>query len=247
MQKVLQATSKAATNIGNLAGPAGFVTKRELQESLSHLGANLSQTEFDTLMISAAEKGLLKGSDRVEVGPFADLLRKQVTDFNRELRDEKQKAVSSSARYTDTFRSSLIFGDGEHDALPEAARLSNGSGNRIASRTWTKLKCALQNNSDKLLTAFSSGEIPLSQLKKQLSREGLPLGDEDVEAIKSRIDQRRYDGDSSTVSLDDICDVAGLNKRYDGNKLGLMIAFVLAINFYVSFYFWVRIDNFARL
>ena len=223
MQKVLQATKKSAKSLENIANSSasadrasvGLITKAELKDSLNALGANLSQTEFDTLMISAADKGFLNGADCVQVAPLADLLRRQVTAYHVDHRDEQQQLLKSSSRYTDTYRSSHIFGDGEHDAAQDSSMRNSGS-----NKNWTKLRLALQNNSEKLLSAFSSsgsGSIPVGQLKNRLLNEGLALADEDVTAITARLGQRN--GDSSSVSLESMCEVAGLNTSVDGGKL----------------------------
>jgi len=230
MQKILQATNKSAYSLESIANSGasadrasvGLIVRGELKDSLNALGANLSQAEFDTLMISAAEKGLMNGTDCVQVAPLADHLRRQVSAFHVDNRDEKQQQLRSSSRYNDTYRSSLVFGDDEQNAQDSSLRYNGGE------KSWMKLRNALQNNSEKLLSAFSSsssGGIPIGQLKNRLQNEGLALADDDVTAITSRLGQQ--DGASSSVTLESMCEVAGLNTSVEGGKLCKSLMFLI--------------------
>ena len=222
MQKILQATNKSTKSLENIANSGasadrasvGLIAKGELKDSLNALGANLSHAEFDTLMISAGEKGLLN-MDCVQVAQLGDHLRRQVTAFQVDNRDEKQKQLQSSSRYNDTYRSSLEFGDDEQHDVQDSSMRYNG-----VNKSWMKLRNALQNNSEKLLSAFSSsasGDIPIGQLKNRLQREGLALADDDVTAITARLGQQY--GASSSVTLESMCEVAGLNTSVEGGKI----------------------------
>ena len=229
MKKVLDAASKATDAHAVLDelsdGPirlAGEVGANQLKESLQILGANLTNSEFETLILASTDNGIVSEGNRINVGSFTDSLREKVFEYQQDNRNSAHLKKQTSSRYHDSYNSSqtdYLFGNNEHEPVRTTSKKFNSE-----NKKWQKLQMALQRNPEKILAAFNNptnynasdetNAIPIMQLKNRLAKAGLALADDDVGAITAKIQSNeQFNRQQGTVSLTSFCDMAGLTMR----------------------------------
>lgn len=246
MKKVLQSAAKLSNPhaIYNHIQPThnGFLSERQMQDALLHMGANLSQAEFGVLMNSVPKDP----EGKVEIARFEKALRSEVGSYDKDCAQQAEAQHRTFKHYSGSFRTSDDFALSHQNFEFDPLCHRRGQAEETeTSRRWGQLQDIFQRHPEVVRAAFSEPrppsperkslrdshaerpiEIPreetrsvsVSSLKDNLAKSGLPLSADDILRVERTLARR---GAASEVSLGQFCDAVGLEvKVKDYDRLG---------------------------
>jgi hypothetical protein len=125
----------------------GWIDHKRLKEGLNCLGANISDSEFQTIV----DKVDKEKTGRVTIDSFDNALHNEVKGHTINFVREKLNMLENHPRCSHSLRSSEILYHNDQDTFD---KLSESKDHTKEKFKWQKIRSVLQKNKDEVLLAF---------------------------------------------------------------------------------------------